>query len=55
VAFGSALRYLLVDAIRDFNAALKLGRKRRDNTISHDEFSEEMARRFPPIDAKSSS
>jgi hypothetical protein len=53
LAFGKAFRYLLKDAVKDFNAALELGRKRRDNIISRDEFSAEIARRFPPsIDAK---
>lgn len=54
IAIKKAIRYLLTEAVGDFNAALKLGRQRRDNVISREELSIQIARRFsPPLDAKS--
>lgn len=46
----AAFRYLLTDAIRDFNAAVSLGRNLRKGKISRAEFSAAMDRRFPPPD-----
>jgi len=43
-----AVRYLLRNALRDFTDALAIGRKRRDNRISSEEFAKVMALRFPP-------
>jgi len=50
-AFGNAFRYLLTEAVKDFQAALELGRLRRDNAISRQEFSEAIAKRFPCVES----
>jgi hypothetical protein len=48
LAFVRAFRYLLRDAMRDFNDAVVIGRQFRDRKISREEFSAAMDRRFPP-------
>jgi hypothetical protein len=43
-----AFRYLLHDAVKDFSAAVTIGRKLRDRKITREEFSAAMDQRFPP-------
>lgn len=44
----AGFRYLLRDAVRDFNAAISIGRKRQSGQMTAQEFAAAIEQRFPP-------